>query len=37
MTLEEHAQLKQELGQKEKALAELSVLFTVLKKKVNLE
>jgi transposase-like protein len=37
VSIEEHAQLKQELAQKEKALAELSVLFTVLKKKVNLE
>jgi transposase-like protein len=37
VSMEEHAQLKQDLAQKEKALAELSVLFTVLKKKVNLE
>jgi hypothetical protein len=29
---EEHEQFKQDLAEKEKALAELSVLFTVLKK-----
>ena len=34
---EEHEQLKQDLAEKEKALVELSVLFTALKKKVNLE
>jgi transposase-like protein len=34
---EEHEQLRQDLAEKEKALAELSVLFTALKKKVNLE
>jgi transposase-like protein len=34
---EEHEQLKEDLAEKEKALAELSVLFTALKKKVNLE
>jgi hypothetical protein len=34
---EEHEQLTQELAEKEKALVELSVLFTALKKKVNLE
>jgi len=34
---QEHEQLKQDLAEKEKALAELSVLFTALKKKVNLE
>ena len=30
---EEHEQLKQDLAEKEKALVELSVLFTALKKK----
>lgn len=35
--VEERDQLKRELEQKEKALAELSVMFTSLKKKVNLE
>jgi len=35
--IKEHEQLRQELAEKEKALAELSVIFTVLKKKVNLE
>jgi transposase-like protein len=35
--VEEHEQLKKELAEKEKALAELSVIFTALKKKVNLE
>jgi transposase-like protein len=34
---QEHEQLKQDVAEKEKALAELSVLFTALKKKVNLE
>ena len=34
---QEHEHLKQDLAEKEKALAELSVLFTALKKKVNLE
>jgi transposase-like protein len=34
---EEHEQLKQDLAEKEKALVELLVLFTALKKKVNLE
>jgi transposase-like protein len=33
--MEEHDQLKRELTEKEKALAELSVMFTSLKKKVN--
>ncbi len=33
----EHEQLRKELAEKEKALAELSVIFTSLKKKVNLE
>ena len=32
-----YEQLRRELQEKEKALAELSVLFTALKKKVNLE
>ena len=35
--MEEHDQLKRELTEKEKALAELSVMFTSLKKKVNWE
>jgi len=35
--VEDHEQLKEELREKEKALAEMSVLFTSLKKKVNLE
>ncbi len=35
--LEDHEQLQAELREKEKALAELSVMFTTLKKKVNLE
>jgi len=34
---EDHEQLQDELVEKEKALAEMSVLFTALKKKVNLE
>ena len=34
---EEHERLQRELNEKEKALAEMSVLFTALKKKVNLE
>ncbi len=34
---ENYEQLRLELQEKEKALAELSVLFTALKKKVNLE
>jgi transposase len=34
---EEHEQLRKELAEKEKALAEMSVIFTTLKKKVNLE
>ncbi len=34
---EDFEQLQQELKEKEKALAEMSVLFTTLKKKVNLE
>lgn len=34
---EEYDSLSAELAEKEKALAELSVLFTSLKKKVNLE
>lgn len=34
---EDFDQLQQELKEKEKALAEMSVLFTTLKKKVNLE
>ncbi len=35
--IEEHKQIQRELEEKEKALAEMTVLFTVLKKKVNLE
>jgi len=35
--VEERDQLKRELEEKEKALAELSVMFTTLKKKVHLE
>jgi len=34
---EAHERLRKELEEKEKALAELSVIFTTLKKKVNLE
>lgn len=34
---EEYDDVKTELAEKEKALAEMSVLFTSLKKKVNLE
>ena len=34
---EEHDRLRRELDEKEKALAEMTVLFTTLKKKVNLE
>jgi hypothetical protein len=34
---QDYAQLQQELAEKEKALAEMTVLFTTLKKKVNLE
>ena len=34
---EEHERLQAELREKEKALAEMTVLFTTLKKKVNLE
>ncbi|MFQ6678828.1 MAG: hypothetical protein ACE5D0_11035 [Fidelibacterota bacterium] len=34
---EKYNQLQNELGEKQKALAEMSVLFTSLKKKVNLE
>ena len=35
--IEEHNQIQRELVEKEKALAEMTVLFTTLKKKVNLE
>jgi len=35
VTPEEHEHLKQELARKEKALAELAIEFTILKKKVN--
>jgi len=35
--IEEHNQIQSELEEKEKALAEMTVLFTILKKKVNLE
>ena len=37
VAIEEHDRLKKELEEKEKALVELSVMFTTLKKKVNLE
>ena len=37
VTLREYEQLESELAQKEKALAEMTVMFTALKKKVNLE
>jgi transposase-like protein len=33
----DHEQLQRELAAKEKALAEMTVMFTALKKKVNLE
>ena len=35
--VEDFEQVKKELAEKEKALAEMSVIFTALKKKVNLE
>ena len=35
--VEDHEHLQRELYEKEKALAEMTVLFTTLKKKVNLE
>lgn len=35
--IEDHEYLQRELDEKEKALAEMTVLFTTLKKKVNLE
>jgi transposase-like protein len=35
--LREYEQLESELARKEKALAEMTVMFTALKKKVNLE
>ncbi len=35
VSLKEHERLKRDLERKEKALAELSVEFTILKKKVN--
>jgi len=37
MPIEDHEHLQRELDEKEKALAEMTVLFTTLKKKVNLE
>ncbi len=37
VSIVEHERIKRELEEKEKALAEMSVLFTTLKKKVNLE
>jgi transposase-like protein len=37
VSIEEHERLQRDLNEKEKALAELSVMFTSLKKKVNLE
>jgi transposase-like protein len=37
VSIKDHERLQQELAEKEKALAEMTVLFTGLKKKVNLE
>jgi transposase-like protein len=37
VSVEEHEQLERELAEKEKALAEMTVMFIALKKKVNLE
>ena len=37
VSIEDHEHLQRELYEKEKALAEMTVLFTTLKKKVNLE
>jgi len=37
VSMDEHERLQRELEEKEKALAEMTVLFTTLKKKVNLE
>ena len=37
VTKEDHDRLRQELADKEHALAEIRVMFTALKKKVNLE
>jgi transposase-like protein len=37
VSIGEHERLQRELEEKEKALAEMTVLFTTLKKKVNLE
>lgn len=37
VSIAEHERLQRELEEKEKALAEMTVLFTTLKKKVNLE
>ncbi len=37
VSINEHERLQRELEEKEKALAEMTVLFTTLKKKVNLE
>jgi transposase len=37
VSIDEHERLRRDLSEKEKALAELNVMFTVLKKKVNLE
>ena len=37
VSVEEHERLQEELREKEKALAEMTVMFTSLKKKVNLE
>lgn len=37
VSITEHERLQRELEEKEKALAEMTVLFTALKKKVNLE
>jgi transposase-like protein len=37
VSIEEYERLQRDLAEKEKALAEMSVMFTSLKKKVNLE
>ena len=37
VSMREYEQLENELARKEKALAEMTVMFTALKKKVNLE
>ena len=37
VSIEDYEQLESDLARKEKALAEMTVMFTALKKKVNLE